>query len=195
MLKFFRRGHPCPLDTFLVFFIKKKNSYGNLVNASVRPSRYILLNLWPEFNQTCYMTSPRGKGVREQHHFLPCPMWPSGGVTWPVMNLAVPISYQRSLKITNECQKCYQYDLLTVLRSKRHIFLWILFQSGKNDSQTMVWLKNVAWTYLFVKDYCLGIIPLISDILMDFAVVKPLELNMLAAFTLYVLNVSISNSY
>ena len=120
------------------------------MNASVRPSRYILLNLWPEFNQTCYMTSPRGKGVRKQH-FLPCPMWPSGGVTWPVMNLAVPISYQRSLKITNECQKCYQYDLVTVLRSKRHIFLWILFQSGKNDSQIMVWLKKCGLNLFICK--------------------------------------------
>ena len=26
-----------------------------------------------EFNQTCYITSPHGKGVREQHHFSACP--------------------------------------------------------------------------------------------------------------------------
>ena len=24
---------------------------------------------WAEFNQTCYITSPHGKGVREQHYF------------------------------------------------------------------------------------------------------------------------------
>ena len=40
------------------------------VHQSVRPSRYLLLNHWVEFNQTCYMTSTRGKGVREQHIFF-----------------------------------------------------------------------------------------------------------------------------
>ena len=47
------------------------------VHPSVRPSSvvrpfvcHILLNHWAEFNQTCYITSPHGKGVREQHCFL-----------------------------------------------------------------------------------------------------------------------------
>ena len=30
---------------------------------------YLLLNHWAEFNHTCYITSPRVKGVREQHFF------------------------------------------------------------------------------------------------------------------------------
>ena len=29
-------------------------------------SRYLFLNHWVELNQTCYMTSPHGKGVQEQ---------------------------------------------------------------------------------------------------------------------------------
>ena len=33
------------------------------------PSRYLLLNHLAEFYQTCYITSPHGKGVREQHYF------------------------------------------------------------------------------------------------------------------------------
>ena len=35
--------------------------------------RYLLLNLWVEFYQTCYITSPHGKGVQEQHYFSVCP--------------------------------------------------------------------------------------------------------------------------
>ena len=46
-----------------------KKSDGDIVNASVRPSRNRPLNHWAEFNQTCYMTSLRGKAVREQHYF------------------------------------------------------------------------------------------------------------------------------
>ena len=38
---------------------------------SICPSRY-LLNQWAEFNQTCYLTSPHGKGVGEQVHLSPC---------------------------------------------------------------------------------------------------------------------------
>ena len=37
--------------------------------TSICPSRYLLLNHWAEFNQTCYITFPHGKGVREQHYF------------------------------------------------------------------------------------------------------------------------------
>ena len=37
---------------------------------SICPSCYLLLNHRVEFNQTCYITSPHGKGVREQHFFL-----------------------------------------------------------------------------------------------------------------------------
>ena len=36
---------------------------------SICPSCYCLLNHWAEFNQTCYITSPHGKGVWEQHYF------------------------------------------------------------------------------------------------------------------------------
>ena len=36
---------------------------------SICLSRYFLLNNWAEFNQTCYITFPHGKGVREQHYF------------------------------------------------------------------------------------------------------------------------------
>ena len=33
-------------------------------------SNYLLLNRRAEFNQTCYITTSYGKGVREQHFFL-----------------------------------------------------------------------------------------------------------------------------
>ena len=33
---------------------------------SICPSCYLLQNHWAEFNHTCYMTSPHGKGVQEQ---------------------------------------------------------------------------------------------------------------------------------
>ena len=33
------------------------------------PPRYLLQNHWAEFNQTCYMTFPHGKGVRAQYNF------------------------------------------------------------------------------------------------------------------------------
>ena len=46
---------------------------GNIVNTTVYPSVHtsvhhaiLLLYHWAEFNQTCYMTSPHGKGVRER---------------------------------------------------------------------------------------------------------------------------------
>ena len=43
------------------------------VSSSVRPSvclsRYLLLHHWAEFYQTCYITSPHGKGVQEKHYF------------------------------------------------------------------------------------------------------------------------------
>ena len=42
------------------------------VPTSICPSRYLFLILWAEFNQTCYMTSPHGTGVREQHYFSFC---------------------------------------------------------------------------------------------------------------------------
>ena len=40
---------------------------------SICLSHYLLLNRWAEFNQICYITSPHGKGVREQHYFSACP--------------------------------------------------------------------------------------------------------------------------
>ena len=36
----------------------------------VHPSVCHLLNHWAKFNQTCYITTPHGKGVREQHYFF-----------------------------------------------------------------------------------------------------------------------------
>ena len=39
-------------------------SDGDIVNASICSSRYLLLNHWAEFNKTCYMTSICGKGVQ-----------------------------------------------------------------------------------------------------------------------------------
>ena len=45
-------------------------SNGDIVNAFIHPSRDLLLNHWVEFYQTCYITSPHGKGVQEQHFFL-----------------------------------------------------------------------------------------------------------------------------
>ena len=56
-------------------------SYGDIVNASIRPSvspfvrpsvctsRYLLLNNWAEVYQTCYITYPHSKGVQEQNYF------------------------------------------------------------------------------------------------------------------------------
>ena len=41
------------------------------VRQSVRPPRYLLLNHWAEFYQTCYITLPHGTGVCEQNNF-PC---------------------------------------------------------------------------------------------------------------------------
>ena len=52
----------------------------DFVNASTHLS--IMLSPpkhWVEFNQTWYMTFPHVKGVREQHYFSLCPMWPLGG--------------------------------------------------------------------------------------------------------------------
>ena len=45
-------------------FFKKKKSDENIVNASVHH-----VNSY----QTCYITSPHGKGVQEQHYFSVCP--------------------------------------------------------------------------------------------------------------------------
>ena len=38
-------------------------------SVHLSPSHYLPLNHWAEFNQTCYMTSPHDKGVREQYYF------------------------------------------------------------------------------------------------------------------------------
>ena len=40
---------------------------------SICLSCYLILNHWVEFNQTCYITSPHGKGMLEQHYFSMCP--------------------------------------------------------------------------------------------------------------------------
>ena len=36
---------------------------------SIIPLRCLLVNHWAEFNQSCYITSPYGKSVQEQHYF------------------------------------------------------------------------------------------------------------------------------
>ena len=38
-------------------------------HPSICPSGYLLLNHWTEFSQTCYITSPHGMVVWEQHYF------------------------------------------------------------------------------------------------------------------------------
>ena len=43
------------------------------IHLSVHLSCSLFLNHWVEFNQTCCMTSPNGKAVREQHYFSICP--------------------------------------------------------------------------------------------------------------------------
>ena len=48
-------------------FLKKRWGLCERLRPSVRPSRYLLQNHLAEFNQTCYMTSPRGKGVRKPY--------------------------------------------------------------------------------------------------------------------------------
>ena len=50
------------------------------VRRSICLSRYLLLNCKAEFNQTCFITSPHGKGVREQHYFSVCPSVHASGV-------------------------------------------------------------------------------------------------------------------
>ena len=46
-----------------------------ILRPSICPSCYLLLNHWMEFHQTCYITSPHGKGVQEQHYFLHSSIW------------------------------------------------------------------------------------------------------------------------
>ena len=52
-------------------FFKKRWGYCERLLPFVRPSRSLPLYHCSEFNQTCYRTSPHGKGVREQIIFLP----------------------------------------------------------------------------------------------------------------------------
>ena len=70
----------------LVLWLKKAMGYWECLSLSVRPtdrpcvrlaihpsicpSHYLLINLWAEFCQTCYITFPHGKGVQEQHYFF-----------------------------------------------------------------------------------------------------------------------------
>ena len=64
---------------------------------SICPSRYLLLNHWAEFNQTCYITSPRGKGVQEQLYFsVHLPICPSRYLLlnhWPKFNQTCYITF------------------------------------------------------------------------------------------------------
>ena len=41
-----------------------------IMDTSVYPSRYLLLNHWAKFYQTCYIISPHSKGVQEQYYFF-----------------------------------------------------------------------------------------------------------------------------
>ena len=50
----------------------ESNIFACVRRPFVCPSCYLLLNHQVEFNQTCYITSPHGKGVREQHYLF-CP--------------------------------------------------------------------------------------------------------------------------
>ena len=43
--------------------------FPSVPRQSICLSRYLLLNHWEEFNQTCYMACTHGKGVREQNYF------------------------------------------------------------------------------------------------------------------------------
>ena len=43
----------------------------NIIFPFFRPSRYLLLNRWAKFKQTCYMASPHGKGC-ESNIIFPC---------------------------------------------------------------------------------------------------------------------------
>ena len=56
----------------LAMLLLKKGD-GDIMNTSIHPSirlsHNLLLNPLAEFNQTCYITSPHGKGVGEQHYF------------------------------------------------------------------------------------------------------------------------------
>ena len=68
----FWQSYP-PWDTIMAgyycFTFLFKDTMGILwTPLSIRPSRNLLLNHRAEFNQTCYMTSPHGKGVQEQHY-------------------------------------------------------------------------------------------------------------------------------
>ena len=55
--------------------VRESKSFFTCVRCpSICPSRYLLLNHWAEFNQTRYITSPHGKGAREQIIFYVRPL-------------------------------------------------------------------------------------------------------------------------
>ena len=67
---------PNVLATSLPLMIKvcESNIFFLCVHCpSICPSPYLLLTHWAEFNQTCFITSPHGKGVQEQHYFSMLP--------------------------------------------------------------------------------------------------------------------------
>ena len=68
--------HCIAFTLLLPYFLSPRLSNGDIVNGSVRLSRYLLLNHWAEFNQICYMTSLRSRSEREQNYVSLCPMWP-----------------------------------------------------------------------------------------------------------------------
>ena len=62
--------HMTILAIWLPHLVHVRACESNIIFPSVRPSCYLLLN---HRNQTCYLTSPSGKGVRKQHYFSVCP--------------------------------------------------------------------------------------------------------------------------
>ena len=73
---------PKPMGEFnqiyYIIYLLVRVCDSNIIFLSVRPpsfcpSSYLLRNLRAEFNQTCYITSRHGKGVREQPYFYVLP--------------------------------------------------------------------------------------------------------------------------
>ena len=66
---------PKLLHHLLMVMVCESNIFFPCVRRqSICLSRYLLLNHWTEFNQTCLINIPHGKGVREQHY---CSVRPS----------------------------------------------------------------------------------------------------------------------
>ena len=65
-----RPREPCSTSLLLLIRVCESNIIFLFVHLpSNCLSHYLLLNHWAEFNQSCLITSPHDKGVREQHYF------------------------------------------------------------------------------------------------------------------------------